>query len=105
MPGEFTECRQPGLSKQRVSIPEVLCRALIPRPALSRKEHIMTTHDLTLRTSRPAPPCIAAGQRQQEGDTHSAYRAPQVIALGSAVELVQGAGFTSFQDGRRFYRR
>jgi hypothetical protein len=96
---------QTGLSKQRVSTPDGKLLRPNTRSALSRKEHIVTTHDLTPRATPPARHCSAAGQRQHEGDARAGYRAPQVIALGSAVELVQGAGYTSFQDGRRFYRR
>jgi hypothetical protein len=65
----------------------------------------MTTHDSRPEATQPPQPRSAASQRQDSGGAGAGYRAPQVVVLGSAVELVQGAGFTSFQDGRRFYRR
>jgi hypothetical protein len=34
-----------------------------------------------------------------------AYQSPKVVVLGSAVDLVQGAGNASFADGRFYYVR
>jgi hypothetical protein len=60
----------------------------------------MATHDSRAEATQPAHP----SRRQDGGLPRPTYQAPRVVVLGSAVELVRGAGRTSFQDGRRYFR-
>jgi hypothetical protein len=46
-----------------------------------------------------APVSTSAEPRTHEKQTAPAYRAPQLFVIGTAVELVQGAGYGSWYDG------
>ena len=61
----------------------------------------MSSHEISLVKINVASKEAAARTEK----ARPAYRAPQLIVLGSAIELVQGGGNAVNQDGRGYFYR